>query len=716
MKKKILFLAPHLSTGGMPQFLLKRIELLNKFCELYVVEYACVSDTYTVQRTQIQKILGERLFTLENDKTYLFDIIDGVMPDIIHLEHEAEGFDLSIMKKLYQNERTYRIVETCHNITFNPKDKLFIPEAFAYCSPYHIETFDHLKVYNELIEYPIRANYKHTREIYLEKKNKLGFDSEKMNVLNVGLWTKGKNQSEGIEIARQYPNIDFHFVGNQAINFKDYWKPLMENLPPNVKVWGERNDVSDFMIASDVFMFNSLHECNPLVLKEAIGYGLSIYAHNLPQYCGKYDEFITQDFSEALKLCYDRYFNFSKVKEQNSDFVAKSLTFYNSTLAIPITVQKESKYDIITHFVDGAYLEIKGRSNSKFKVQFSEPNGNVVYENEITCGSWVKTNRQYYTDYTVRVWEDDGVFNVLVYDEVLSLENKKVMICFDSSSLGDTLAWMPYCDEFQRKHKCELVVSTFKNFLFKDEYPNIKFVEPNTRENDLYAKYNLGWYYNSDKEPVLPSTIPLQQTATNILGLEFKEIKPRIAILFDIKQHISFNAKHITIAPDSTAGCKEWSLENWQKVVDYYVDRGYKVVNVSMNSKYKLKNVNTFEDTSLEFTMSLIRTSKIFIGLSSGLSWLSWCLDTHVVMIANFTERSHEFQTGVSRLTNNNVCNSCWNNKNFKFDKSDWSWCPIWKGYDRQFECQKGITPKSVIKAVDLKLERHIGKYRKSSI
>jgi autotransporter strand-loop-strand O-heptosyltransferase len=84
-------------------------------------------------------------------------------------------------------------------------------------------------------------------------------------------------------------------------------------------------------------------------------------------------------------------------------------------------------------------------------------------------------------------------------------------------------------------------------------------------------------------------------------------------------------------------------------------------------------------------------------------------------MIANFTERSHEFQTGVSRLTNNKVCNGCWNNKNFKFDKSDFEWCPIWKGYDKQFECQKGITSKNVIKAVDLKLERHTGKYRKSS-
>jgi hypothetical protein len=30
--------------------------------------------------------------------------------------------------------------------------------------------------------------------------------------------------------------------------------------------------------------FNSTWECNPLVLREAIGYGKSIIARNLPQY------------------------------------------------------------------------------------------------------------------------------------------------------------------------------------------------------------------------------------------------------------------------------------------------------------------------------------------------------------------------------------------------------------------------------------------------
>jgi autotransporter strand-loop-strand O-heptosyltransferase len=83
--------------------------------------------------------------------------------------------------------------------------------------------------------------------------------------------------------------------------------------------------------------------------------------------------------------------------------------------------------------------------------------------------------------------------------------------------------------------------------------------------------------------------------------------------------------------------------------------------------------------------------------LSSGLAWLSWSLNKQVVMIANFSTFDHEFVADCIRITNENVCNGCWNNKNFKFDKGDWNWCPIWKGYDKQFECQKSITTEMVI-------------------
>jgi autotransporter strand-loop-strand O-heptosyltransferase len=99
--------------------------------------------------------------------------------------------------------------------------------------------------------------------------------------------------------------------------------------------------------------------------------------------------------------------------------------------------------------------------------------------------------------------------------------------------------------------------------------------------------------------------------------------------------------------------------------------------------------------------MAIIHHSEFFIGLGSGVSWLAWALGKEVVMINNFAEEDHEF--GCIRVTNKSVCNGCWNNPNFKFDAGDWDWCPINKGTDKHFECQKSILAQDVI----FQLENH---------
>ena len=62
-KLKVLFLAPHLSTGGMPSFLLKRIEELSKhqdIIDMFVVEFSNLSDHYVVQKNRIKELIEEK--------------------------------------------------------------------------------------------------------------------------------------------------------------------------------------------------------------------------------------------------------------------------------------------------------------------------------------------------------------------------------------------------------------------------------------------------------------------------------------------------------------------------------------------------------------------------------------------------------------------------------------------------------------------------------
>ena len=294
---KILFITPHLSTGGGPQYLLKKIMELNSDHDVYCVEYTDVTGgVLVVQRTQIQSLLKEKLITLYEDKFELIKHIQNINPDVIHFEELPEYFcDKLLAHQVYNPNRTYKIIETSHDSSFNPNNKCFFPDGFALISEYQRRIFACLNIPMSIVEYPIVYRKKSDRESALKELN---LDSRKTHFLNVGLFTSRKNQSEIIEYAKHLlnENIQFHFVGNQAENFKYYWEPLMKQFPSNCKWWGERKDVDTFYNAMDVFFFSSKgtthdKETSPLVIREAIGWDLPILMYNLPVYCGMYDKY-----------------------------------------------------------------------------------------------------------------------------------------------------------------------------------------------------------------------------------------------------------------------------------------------------------------------------------------------------------------------------------------------------------------------------------------
>ena len=295
--KKILFIAPHLSTGGLPQFLLKKIQSLINDYEVYCVEYDDITGgVLVVQRKQLQKICGGRFYTLSSNKFELFKLIDDIKPDIIHLEEMPEYFmDVNLTTKLYNKDREYLIVETSHDSSFDPKRKRVFPDQFIFVSNYQQQNLESLNVNTSVIEYPIAVKRRKNRTDGL---NFLGLDETKKHVLHVGLFTPRKNQKEFVEYARsmENENVQFHCLGNMADNFKTYWQPILENLPSNVKVWGEIKDVENFYSCMDLFLFTSRghatdKETAPIVIKEAISYNIPSLLYNLPVYLNRYNMF-----------------------------------------------------------------------------------------------------------------------------------------------------------------------------------------------------------------------------------------------------------------------------------------------------------------------------------------------------------------------------------------------------------------------------------------
>jgi glycosyltransferase involved in cell wall biosynthesis len=294
--EKLLFIAPHLSTGGLPQYLTKKIELLKNSFEIYLVEWSnCTGGVLVVTRNKIVKLVDkDKFFSLEENKQELIDIITRVKPDIIHLEEIPEFFmDFNIANQIYTQDRDYKIVETSHDSSYDTTQKKFFPDKFMFVSQWQVDQYKDINIPKVVVEYPIEYIERPNRQEALQK---LGLDPNKKHILHIGLFTPRKNQSEFFEYAKSLPQYEFHCVGNQADNFKHYWEPLMNDKPDNLTWWNERTDVDAFYQAMDLFLFtsrgtNNDKETMPLVIREAVSYQIPILIYNLPVYLNYWDRY-----------------------------------------------------------------------------------------------------------------------------------------------------------------------------------------------------------------------------------------------------------------------------------------------------------------------------------------------------------------------------------------------------------------------------------------
>ena len=347
------------------------------------------------------------------------------------------------------------------------------------------------------------------------------------------------------------------------------------------------------------------------------------------------------------------------------------------------------------HHIGGLYFEIlsdEGK-NREYDVSFVDrTTKDVVFETKLKNNCYAQLTRRYFSDIAIFVrYEGRTIKQINIIDEV---KGKNVFISFESASLGDTIAWIPYCRLFAETYQCKMHVSTFHNYLFERRYPDLVWIPKNSMYHNIHFAFDIGWHYDKDKEPVHPATIPLQKAASNILNLLFSEIIP--VIDFSVSER-PYQGKYFAISTISTSQLKHWYY--WQELIDKLNEMGYQVVEVSKEDT-TLQNVIKPEDKSLDKVMNILHHAEGYIGLSSGISWLNWALGKRGFMISNFTTKDHEFQTNCIRITNPNVCHGCWHNPLFRFNKGQFDYCPEHEDTDRHFECHKEISMEMVLEEI----------------
>jgi autotransporter strand-loop-strand O-heptosyltransferase len=379
-------------------------------------------------------------------------------------------------------------------------------------------------------------------------------------------------------------------------------------------------------------------------------------------------------------------FNWDKVAELGIKTINEFLDKYQ-------TIEDTNK--VIVSYLDGPRVEVKGDQGRTYFVEFIDGDGKVRYSDTITNNMWTACGIKYYVPWTIKV-------NGQIVDQ-FNIENKTVLISFESKSVGDTIAWSPYAVELMKQKNCKVILSTFRNEWFKglDSYKDITFINPGESVK-CDVVYKLGWFRDNNNgwknfnlHPNQPNLIPLQKTATDILGLEFKEVNHGLKYKLT---KLPSKLKYVVFGPQSTAGCKEWPFEHWVQLTKIFKEMGYAVVILSLK-KYKIDGTINITSTNWDEVFSCLYQSDLFIGLSSGLSWVNWALNKKTVMISGFSTDDHEFTSNVIRVSNN-VCIKCWNDPVHVFDAGDWDWCPVYKGTERQHICQKSITPEMVMNKI----------------
>lgn len=367
------------------------------------------------------------------------------------------------------------------------------------------------------------------------------------------------------------------------------------------------------------------------------------------------------------------------------------------------------------HFCGGATLELQGPKNN-YLVEFTDGKNNL-YRNTVEThpvqGKWLRCNLSYYIPYKIKV--TDLKTKQPVFSKTLNLEGRKVYVELGSSSLGDTIAWFPYVDQFQKAHKCDLTVMTYHNYLFKGAYPNLKFNEPG-QTYDAYASYLIGWHYDAagqvdfTKHRIAFRQSSIQATAADILGLPRTELKPTI----DFKhKNKPVTSKYVCIANHATLQAKYWNNPvGWQKLVDYLRKQGYTVVLLSkepdgFNGNDNPKGVQQPKNYDMDTIMNYLYHCEFFVGLGSGLTWLSWALNKPTVLISGFSEPYTEMSQGIIRIgAKEGMCSGCFNRVKLQ-DNGEWMWCPDHgDNPKRAFECTRTITAQDVIDRIQPLLKK----------
>lgn len=311
---RVLFFIPSFTSGGAEAFIVNLVEKLDR--KKFKPSIVCIDATPGVYDERLNRI-GVKVRTLVGSgvsnpiaryaKAYVafhrFLRKTKGKIDVVHF-NIAQGEDLPFVHMAKKAGVGIRILHS-HNSSVNSKLKyfghiickrLFVGDAthFLACSTLAAEWLIPKKKYQNgdfiLVKNGIDVSqYCYDETVRMNKRKELGIE-DSFVILNVGRLNRQKNQLFLLDVFNsiyaQNKNAVLLVAGEGDLRHELESRTNRLGLSRSVKWLGNRNDISELLSASDMFLLPSLYEGLPYTIIEAQASGIkSVISERISKEC-----------------------------------------------------------------------------------------------------------------------------------------------------------------------------------------------------------------------------------------------------------------------------------------------------------------------------------------------------------------------------------------------------------------------------------------------
>lgn len=724
--KHLVMISDHLATGGMPA--------------LIALEAKCRPDTkitlfvqndrgYSVQGEQLKKCENVEIIS-ERSPAELLDETMKCEPDLV-VQHDTT-YGLPGLA-----DKRFPLLRFVHS-TYGNVQRLVCPGTDGYLctsrlvkgalTPHIGETPCEVvrtacdeEVFNPTLYSQAECRYR-----------LLGLPEFPFVIIHVGVWSSHKNQSKMLHIFDKL-NIDYRLilVGGQYDNFREYWEPLSQEYKNrgDIYIVGETDRIAEYYAMADIFISTSLEEGCPVAVREAALMGLPCAVSSIPAhfecfkgspfyFCDSQDDYLyaisdtecqMNDWGENCREWVLKNYGQAAYLEQLDAIYEKMQMgalekyFTSVTTNVSESTQADFLHDSAQALKRWASRDVDAnlhwtiqyrgsvkllvKAKRRTEVGFRVLGEGQYWENQVIAEPDVEMfielpGLPWFVPYRCQILEN----GMILAEEILNLEDEDVKIVFDSTSLGDTLAWLPIALSFGERHKCRIHLETHYNEFFKQAVNRSETQTPffSTFKDEKYEYVFRVGCYDQAKRPW--RSLALWEVAEDCLGMSNWTHK---RVEFQITGKAPHPKPYFCVSEYASTKAKMWQYSHgWQYLVNHIKRAGFEVAVISKEATQLEGVLDWTGEQELMERANQLKHSIGFIGLSSGLAWLANALDVPVYMLKGCTHDWHEFQNNVVHIGRTDVCRGCWNRLEFPLDKTH-DWCPA----KLDFQCSRYLNP-----------------------